>query len=86
MCLYYGCGLRKNEALNLKVRDYNLETSSITIWKSKNNVSRIIPLSESINKNIMILMELNSYSDNDDATNTLISYIMIDMGTYDFTI
>lgn len=66
LCLYYGCGLRKNEALNLKVRDYNLETSSITIWKSKNNVSRIIPLSESINKNIMILMELNSYSDNDE--------------------
>lgn len=66
LCLYYGCGLRKNEALNLKVKDYNLETGVITIWKGKNNVSRIIPLSESINKNIMILMELNSYSDNDD--------------------
>lgn len=66
LCLYYGCGLRKNEALNLKVKDYNLETGSITIWKSKNNVSRIIPLSESINKNMIILMETNSYLDNDD--------------------
>lgn len=46
-CLYYGCGLRKSEALNLKIKDVSYSEKSITILDGKNKISRIIPLSES---------------------------------------
>lgn len=36
------------EGLKLKKEDYNYETKTITVNESKNNVSRLIPLSDSI--------------------------------------
>lgn len=47
-CLFYGAGLRHMEGLKLKKEDYNYETKVITINDSKNGVSRLIPLTESI--------------------------------------
>ncbi|MBA7540640.1 Tyrosine recombinase XerD [subsurface metagenome] len=41
----YSAGLRLNEALSLKVGDYNPEDNSLSIHESKNFKSRIVPLS-----------------------------------------
>lgn len=51
--LYYCCGLRKMEALNLKLDDYNSREKTIIIENSKNDVTRQIPLNESLNNLIM---------------------------------
>ena len=42
--MLYGCGLRIEEALNLKLYDVDLENGTLRILKSKNNKDRIIPM------------------------------------------
>lgn len=44
----YGCGLRISEALNLNVEDVNLKTAVITVKESKNDNSRLVPMSDSL--------------------------------------
>lgn len=65
ICLYYSCGLRKMEALNLKMENFNIGEKTLTILNGKNNVSRIIPLSESMYHQLMSYIELNSYNEDD---------------------
>lgn len=48
MMLYYCCGFRKSEAQNLTVDDVNLDTGKITILHGKNDVSRIVVVSDSL--------------------------------------
>lgn len=48
MLLYYCCGLRKAEAQELKLGDINFEKGKITILHGKNDVARIIPVSDSL--------------------------------------
>lgn len=48
--LIYGCGLRINEAVNLKHDDVNLEEGFIIIRETKNGSDRILPLSNSLIK------------------------------------
>lgn len=51
--LYYCCGLRKSEALNLKMDNFNSHEKTLLIEKSKNNKTRVIPLTEQLT-NILI--------------------------------
>lgn len=44
----FACGLRKNEAINLKNDEIDLEKRIIIINNGKGNVSRIVPMSESL--------------------------------------
>ena len=46
--MLYGCGLRISEAYNLRVRDVDIENGILTIWQSKNDNSRLTPMSESL--------------------------------------
>ena len=48
MLLYYCCGLRKSEAQSLKVKNVDFDTGKITILSGKNDVSRIIVVSDSL--------------------------------------
>lgn len=48
--LIYSCGLRITEPLNLKITDYSKENGTIYIKESKDNVTRELPLSNSMNK------------------------------------
>ena len=48
MLLYYCCGLRKSEAQSLKVKDVDFDTGKITVLHGKNDVSRIIVVSDSL--------------------------------------
>lgn len=46
--MLYGCGLRINEALSLKVTEVDLENGVLTITKAKLNTSRLVPMSKSL--------------------------------------
>lgn len=46
--LLYGTGLRVSEALNLQLRDVNLEEGVLTVRKAKNNKDRLVPVAKSI--------------------------------------
>ena len=46
--LCYGCGLRRTEALNLKVSDINFEQKTIHVKQGKNYKDRLIPMSKKV--------------------------------------
>ncbi len=46
--MLYGCGLRISEALNLKVRDVDMDAGVLTIWDGKFNKDRLVPLSDEL--------------------------------------
>lgn len=46
--ILYGCGLRISEALTLKCEHVNLDNGVLVIMNGKNNVSRLVPVSESL--------------------------------------
>lgn len=46
--LLYGCGLRLNECLRLRVKDIDFTRSQIAIWDSKSNKDRLVMLPVSI--------------------------------------
>lgn len=46
--LVYSCGLRITEALNLKITHFSKENRTIFIEQSKENVDRLLPLSDSM--------------------------------------
>ena len=48
--LLYSTGMRISEALNLKIENYDSKKGIIYIYHSKNNVSRIVFLSDTMNK------------------------------------
>lgn len=48
--LLYSTGMRISEVLNLKIENYNSKKGILYIYHSKNNVSRIVVLSDSMNK------------------------------------
>lgn len=52
--LYYSCGLRKSEAQHLLIRDIDLNTGKIRIMDGKNHISRIIIVSKSLHKQLLI--------------------------------
>jgi integron integrase len=46
--LLYGCGLRLNECLRLRVKDIDFTRSQIAVWDSKSNKDRLVMLPVSI--------------------------------------
>lgn len=50
--LMYGCGLRMNEVLNLRVKDVDFEFDTICIWDSKSLNDRIVPLPQLLKKEL----------------------------------
>jgi integrase/recombinase XerD len=50
--LCYGCGLRRFEALNLKISDVNFDTKTIHIKQGKNYKDRLVPMSDGVYKSI----------------------------------
>jgi integrase len=51
--LFYGSGMRVSEALSLRIRHVNLEKGIITVWCSKNVISRFVPIKPSLQKLIV---------------------------------
>lgn len=48
--ILFGCGLRISEALNLKLKDVNIENGILKIYQSKYNSSRQVPLSKGLTR------------------------------------
>ena len=57
MLLYYCCGFRKSEVLDLLIQDVDFQTGKICILNGKNDVSRIVVASDTL------LLELRGYRD-----------------------
>lgn len=61
----YCCGLRLGEALKLKVDNVDLNSGIIIVYNGKNNVSRLIPILDSLKENLIIydnnLIRKNDY-------------------------
>jgi len=51
--LMYGCGLRMNEALNLRVKDIDFGFDKIYVWDSKSLKDRTIPLPQKLKSQLL---------------------------------
>jgi len=51
--LMYGCGLRMNEALNLRIKDVDFGFDKIYIWDSKSLTDRTIPLPQKLKEKLL---------------------------------
>ncbi|MBQ9003391.1 MAG: tyrosine-type recombinase/integrase [Eggerthellaceae bacterium] len=47
LCLYYTCGLRRSEAMQLRVGDFDRHGATVRVEMSKNGVTRLVALSDS---------------------------------------
>ena len=47
LALFYGCGLRRNEGVQMNVSDINFDRSVLHVRKGKNYKERMVPVSES---------------------------------------
>jgi len=65
--LLYSCGLRVSEARLLKVDDVDLEQGILTIWHSKNDNSRLVPVSDSLVQRCRAYSnQVHPYAEGDD--------------------
>lgn len=55
--MYYCCGFRRSELTNLLMQDFDFHTGTITVLHGKNDVSRQIPVSDSLWKEILAYRE-----------------------------
>lgn len=63
LCILFGCGLRISEALNLTLDNINISEKTLYIIKSKNNISRIVPMSDSVFEVLKEYLSKNEYND-----------------------
>ena len=56
MHLCYACGLRRNEAGELKITDIDLENNLLYIRKGKGKKRRVIPFTKQVKKDIEIFL------------------------------
>lgn len=56
--LMYGCGLRMNEAINLRIKDIDFGFDKIYIWDSKSLKDRTIPLPQKLKGKLLEQVEV----------------------------
>jgi len=52
--LLYGCGLRMNELLRLRIKDIDFGFDNVYIWDSKSQRDRVVPLPQKIKNDLSI--------------------------------
>ena len=55
--MMYGCGLRMNEALNIRVKDLDFGFDKIYIWDSKSLKDRTVPLPQTLKVKLLEQVE-----------------------------
>ena len=55
--LMYGCGLRMNEALNLRVKDIDFGFDKVYIWDSKSLKDRTLPLPQKLKNRLEVQVD-----------------------------
>ena len=58
--LMYGCGLRMNEVLNLRVKDIDFGFDKVYVWDSKSLKDRSIPLPIKLKQKLLMQVEIVS--------------------------
>lgn len=56
--LMYGCGLRMNEAINLRIKDIDFGFDKIYVWDSKSLKDRTIPLPQKLKSKLLEQVEI----------------------------
>lgn len=64
--VFFGCGLRSSEARQLKLCNVDLTTGVLTVEKSKNLVSRYVPMAESLTAYLQRYADAMGFSFNTD--------------------
>ncbi|MCH9814142.1 MAG: integron integrase [Epsilonproteobacteria bacterium] len=67
--LMYGCGLRMNEALNLRIKDIDFGFDKVYIWDSKSLKDRTVPLPQRLKKQLEVQVQQVSELHKKDLTN-----------------
>ena len=57
LSLMYGCGLKMNELLRLRIKDIDFGFDNIYIWDSKSQKDRILPLPQSLKDDLKIQID-----------------------------
>jgi integron integrase len=55
--LLYGCGLRMNELLRLRVKDIDFGFDKVYVWDGKSQKDRVIPLPQKIKEDLQMQIE-----------------------------
>ena len=50
LTIYYGCGLRRSEGININIDDINFDTQILHVKKGKNSKQRLIPFNKTASK------------------------------------
>lgn len=50
LTMYYGCGLRRSEGVNINIDDINFDTQILHVKKGKNSKQRLIPFNKTASK------------------------------------
>ena len=58
VALMYGCGLRMNEALNLRIKDMDFGFDRVYVWDSKSLKDRTLPLPKKLKDRLKVQVEL----------------------------
>ncbi|MCF6174031.1 MAG: integron integrase [Campylobacteraceae bacterium] len=56
--LMYGCGLRMNEVLNLRIKDLDFGYDKVYIWDSKSLSDRTLPLPAKLKQRLQVQIEI----------------------------
>ena len=67
--MMYGCGLRMNEALHLRLKDIDFGFNKIYIWDSKSLKDRTIPLPQKLKQQLLAQVELVEQLHKQDTAN-----------------
>jgi len=67
--LMYGCGLRMNEALSLRIKDIDFGFDKIHIWDSKSLKDRTIPLPQKLKQQLVTQVEMVTKLHDQDLDN-----------------
>ena len=57
LSLMYGCGLRMNELLRLRIKDIDFGFENVYIWNSKSQKDRILPLPKLLKDDLKIQID-----------------------------
>jgi len=50
--LFYACGLRLGEAINLRIEDVDFEQGALSLWKTKFHKERLVPFSPAVGQRL----------------------------------
>jgi integrase len=79
--LMYGCGLRMNEALNIRIKDIDFGFDKLYIWDSKSLKDRTVPLPQKLKNELMIKIASQKANLNKRVTSHIFRHLALNADT-----